>query len=280
MNKVVEKSNMGLKKLQRGNWSTFLLALIGFVSFIIVWFVLSRLMGEFRLPDPITVIRELFVTATESQIIAYQGAGNGGFLPHILVTTQRYALGTISGIALALVMLALCFRFVRLLKFLTPITDILKAIPPLATVPFLILWFGPTLISIMFVTIFYTYITVFIAGIEAFRRIDPVCMNFAQTLGASKNTIAFRVVFPQLFPALAGPIRVSAIASWGLVVVGEQLGIASGIGRIINAFASVYMISLIMVAIVWVLIMALVSEAIISLIIGYFTRWVPKVPSV
>lgn len=251
--------------------------ILGIVMSISLWVWLSSVLGELRVPNPFACIKLMAETINECQLISFQGAGEAGFLPHIICTLQRYLIGTASGIFLAIAMLVVCTRFPVFLKYFMPIVDILRTIPPLALAPFLLLWFGPSLVSIMGVAIFYTFVTVFVSGVEALQRVNPVYENFARTLGAGKNTVAFEIVFPALFPALVGPIKVAACSSWGLIIIGEQLGAVKGLGRIINAFVSLYDTSLVVVVIFWVLLMALIVEIIIALITGYMTRWMARI---
>ena len=266
-----------MKLKAEGKLKKIALPMLGLIIFIGLWILLSKVLGELRVPNPFYCIRLMFETVNECKLIDFQGAGKAGFLPHVVCTLQRYLINTSVGILLAILLLTVCVRFPKSLEYFVPIIDILRTIPPLALAPFLLLWFGPSLISIMGVAIFYTFVTIFVSGVEALQRIDPVHSYFAKTMGAGKNTIAFEVVFPALFPALVGPIKVAACSSWGLIIIGEQLGATKGLGRIINAFVSLYDTSLIMVVIFWVLLMALGVEIVLVLITGYITRWMPKI---
>lgn len=265
-----------LKTMKNKRMNT-LYAVAGFVIVLLIWIVLSFILGETRLPSPLKVINKFVAHAYQSPEIALQGAGTKGFLPHVFTTLFRYLIGLSTGIALSIVLLIVISRFERLHSFIVPIVDIFRAIPPLALAPFMLLWFGTNAVGIVSIITFYSFTMVFIAGVEAINKLDPSHLNFGRTLGANKTTIATSIVLPSILPAMSGPIKVAASWSWGLVVVAELLGAKSGIGRVLNAFIPMLSTDLILVGILWILILAVGTERLINYVLERLLRWMPGV---
>jgi ABC-type nitrate/sulfonate/bicarbonate transport system permease component len=232
-------------------------------------------LGESRLPSPVTVAYRFFTTFTSSPEIKLQGGGSGGFLPHVIATAWHFLLGTLSGLALAGVGLVLAARFRAFSATFEPFVAILRTIPPLALAPFLILWFGTATIGQVLLVGFYVFVMIYPPGVAALSRVEPSLIDFASTLGASRSVTAWEIMLPAVIPAIAGPLQVAVSWSWGLVVVAEILGARQGIGKLLAGFVPITATDLTMVAIVWILLMAIVSEAILSLTLRRATRWMP-----
>ena len=246
---------------------------VGFLTVVGIWSIARLILGDTRMPSPWLVIRRFIDTVMTSPEIQLQGAGSKGFLPHVFATLLRYITGTLSGTLAAFIALFLVARWKTCNDIIVPIINILRAIPPLALAPFLLLWFGTTPLAVIGVAIFYTFVMVFIPGVEAINRVDPTHVNFAKTLGANKTSITSEVIIPSITPSLAGPIKVAFNWAWGLVIVGELLGARSGIGRILNAFLALTATDLVIVGIVWILLLAIVSEQLVGFILKNILRW-------
>jgi ABC-type nitrate/sulfonate/bicarbonate transport system permease component len=230
-------------------------------------------LGETRLPSPVTVVFRFFTTITSSPEIRLQGGGSGGFLPHVLATAWHFLIGTLSGVVLAGIGLVLAARFPLFAKVLDPFVSILRTIPPLALAPFLILWFGTATIGQASLVAFYVFVMIYPPGVAALSRVEPALIGFASTLGASRTVKAWEILLPAIIPAIAGPLQVAVSWSWGLVVVGEILGARQGIGKLLAGFVPITATDLTMASIVWILIMALASEAVLSILLRRATRW-------
>jgi NitT/TauT family transport system permease protein len=87
------------------------------------------------------------------------------------------------------------------------------------------------------------------------RRIDPALLEAAQTLGASRRALLFRVVVPGIITDVYTDMRVLLGWAWTYLIVAELIGVSSGITFFINqqakyraydkVFASIILIGLI-----------------------------------
>ena len=249
---------------------------VGFALLLLLWSRMTARLGETRLPPAEHVVRLFFATITSSPDIALQGGGTGGFLPNVYATAKHYVYGTAFGIGLAVATLAAAARYTAVRLAVEPIVGILRTIPPLAVAPFFLLWFGVSSLSQVGLVAFYVFVMLFPPGIAAIERTNPVLLQFAGTLGASKSVVVRSIIMPALVPELTGPIRVAISWSWGLVVVSELLGAPAGLGKLIGGFMSFTATDLVVVAILWILLLAIVSEVLASIAISVLTRWVPR----
>lgn len=249
------------------------LAAIGAAGVLAAWTIGSLYLGEARLPLPTTVLYRFATTITSSPEIKFQGGGSGGFLPHVWATTLHFLYGTLGGIALSTAALLSAARFPTFKASLDPFVAILRTVPPLALAPFLLLWFGTAPSAQAMLVAFYVFVMLYPPAIAAVERTEPALVDFASTLGASRGTIVLEILFPAVIPAVAGPLQVAISWSWGLVVVGEILGARQGVGKLLAAFVPITATDLTMVAILWVLILAVISESLLALLLRRATRW-------
>lgn len=107
-------------------------------------------------------------------------------------------------------------------------------------------------VAIIFVGTFFQQVLV-IANTT--RRIDPGLLEAAQTLGASRRHLLFRVVLPGIITEVYTDMRVLLGWAWTYLIVAELIGVSSGITFFINqqakyraydkVFASIVLIGLI-----------------------------------
>ena len=205
--------------------------------------------------------------------IKFQGGGSGGFLPHVLATASHFLVGTLGGVALSAAALVAAARFPSFKASLDPFVAILRTVPPLAVAPFLLLWFGTATVGQAMLVAFYVFVMLYPPAIAAAERTEPSLIDFAATLGASRWTIVREILLPAVVPATAGPLQVAVSWSWGLIVVSEILGARQGIGKLLAGFVPITATDLTMVAIVWILLLAVASEGLLALLLRRATRW-------
>src|SRR5947208_1241758 len=151
------------------------------------------LVNPIFLPGPWLVIGKVVELALNGQLWAHVGA-----------TLQRVALGFSSGavLALAVGLPAGHFRSVR--RAVEPVVELLRPIPPLAMLPLFIVWIGIGEESKAGFITYATFFPMFLTTVHAVRRIDPLLVRAAQSLGARPRQLFFRVLLCILGPSGCG----------------------------------------------------------------------------
>lgn len=113
-----------------------------------------------------------------------------------------------------------------------PIIEILRPIPPLAWIPFAIVWFGLTpqaAGSIVFAGMIFPII---INTYTGFKNIPRVYVEAAKVLGCTRNIDLIRfVALPSAMPSIAAGIRIAMGVGWMCLVAAEMFGVSdSGLG--------------------------------------------------
>ena len=117
-------------------------------------------------------------------------------------------------------------------RVLDPIVEIFRPIPPLAWIPFSIVWFGLTDEAAGFIIFVGAVFPILINTYIGFRNLPRVYVESAKVLGATGDLDLVRyVAFPYALPSIAGGIRIAMGIAWMCLVAAEQFGVASsGLG--------------------------------------------------
>ncbi len=165
-------------------------------------------------------------------------------------------------------------RFRSLLEL--PI-EVFRSIPPLAAIPFFLMWFGPAALTQFAVLVFYASLRLVINTVEAIRNVPPVVSQYAQTLGATPGQVYRTVILPGIVPELVGGMRVAFAASWGLEIVAELLGSPAGIGKLFAYLVPMLRPDLIIALVAWVTLVAVGLDQFLLLpLVRMSTRWLAQ----
>ncbi len=249
---------------------------LGFIILAVIWWLVAEQLGPARLPTPLVVGQRLFSVLTESPRIAAQGGGSDGMWPHLVASIVRVLVGGTIGMALG-VGTGLLMGWSRPIRELleAPI-EIIRAVPPLALAPFLLLWFGPTVATQLGMLTIYMFLIMVVNTAEAIRNTPSVQVQYAQTLGAGRARIYRTIVLPSIVPELVGAIRVGLALSWGIAVVVELLGAREGIGVVFSSMLTTQGLDVIIIGIFYVTIAALLMDQLILRVSDLSTRWVSR----
>lgn len=151
-------------------------------------------------------------------------------LHHAGITLAEIAIGLALGTAVGLAV-ATTLHAVRAIRpWLLPVLVVSQAIPVFALAPLLVLWLGYGLASKVVMAGLIIFFPVTSAFYDGLRRVDPLWLDAARTLGCRGPRLFRRVRLPAALPALASGLRVAtAVAPIG-AVVGEWVGSSAGLG--------------------------------------------------
>ena len=167
-----------------------------------------------------------------AQTLAY--LARHGLPAHVASSSARVAAGFAAGASLALVLGALVGFNRRAAALLDPSFQALRAIPSLAWVPLLLLWFGidetPKLVLIAIGAFFPVYMGVS-SGI---RGVDRKLIEVAQLYQLGRVALARRVLLPAALPSLMTGLRNGLSLAWMFMVAAELIAASQGLGYLLS----------------------------------------------
>jgi NitT/TauT family transport system permease protein len=117
--------------------------------------------------------------------------------------------------------------------YLHPIYVLLRSIPSLALITYVMLWFGHGEAHLLIPIVYAVFTTVVIPTYHGVRDLAGVYVRAARSLGAGGRLLFARVVLPGASPAVLSALRYSLIIAWMTTVGVEMLMGDDGIGYLL-----------------------------------------------
>ena len=113
------------------------------------------------------------------------------------------------------------------------VISILRPIPPVAWIPFSILWFGIGTVPAVFIIFMGCVFPILVYTIDGVKRTDKVLIESAQTLGANDWNVLRRVILPSTVPYIVSGLKVGVGIALMCTISAEMIGSSSGLGYMI-----------------------------------------------
>lgn len=194
----------------------------GLLAFLLVWEGVSRsgVIAATLLPAPSSLPEALM---SEIRLGFWQAmvlASLGHYLTGLII-------GSCGGIAVG-VAVAMFARFEAVQAW---IARVLRPIPPLAWIPFAIIWFGLSESAAAFIIAIGIFWVNYFATQTAVQAVDKDLIELARSFGhRSLSALLRKVILPGAAPGILGGLRTGLGMGWMTVVAAELFGI-SGIGQ-------------------------------------------------
>jgi ABC-type nitrate/sulfonate/bicarbonate transport system permease component len=244
-----------------------------FLIVAIIWELSSRFAGSDFLPSVLEIVDIFVSSSTSDAIIASQGGGSSGYLPHVLKTVIHVVVGVTIGGGLGAIGALGLFQSQGTRLYIEPILESLRAVPPLILVPFVLIAFGATATAQFIICGLYAGLSLFVYTINALDNIPHEYRDIARLYGTSRMQLIRKVELPAIVPELLGGTRVTFAIALGIVIVAEYMGAPSGVGRVLKFALSFSRVDLILVGIIWAGVIGLIFDTIIDHAIRSCIRW-------
>ncbi len=252
-----------MRAIRRGA-SASALGLLGFVIIVLFWQAASslNLMQPGLLPSPLTVLTAIT-----------DGLTNGSLLNDVLVSSRRVVIGVVIGMTLAVPFGFALGWFPRARQTFNPMVNFFRALPPIALVPLVVIYFGigefARLVILMYAAFFATVIIVY----EGIGGIEEKYVRAAQTLGASRTEVLTKIVLPLSLPHIFTAARVSLGIAWSSLVAAELVAAQDGLGAAIQNASNFLDVPRMYAGIILIGITALLMDLVIRLTATRFLAW-------
>lgn len=191
------------------------------LSFFILWQIAVWIVHSPYFPGPAVVARALAEALTTRDFIGFTMG------QHVISSVMRIFYGYALAVVIA-VPLGLLAGWLRPLEtFLSPWVEMTRPIPPLAWIPFAIVFFGSPLDAV-FIVFLASFFPVFLSTVAGVKSIDPLWVDAARTLGGRGVFLFWRVVVPGSFGHISAGLRLGLGYAWMSIVAAEILGVKGG----------------------------------------------------
>jgi NitT/TauT family transport system permease protein len=121
----------------------------------------------------------------------------------------------------------------RLERMGSLIISILRPIPPVAWIPFSILWFGIGTTPAIFIIFMGCVFPILVSTIDGVRRTDKVLIEAASSFGVTDRQMLSEVIFPSTVPYIVSGLKVGIGIALMCTISAEMIGSSTGIGYLI-----------------------------------------------
>jgi taurine transport system permease protein len=223
-----------VSKTRASQW--LLVRLIAIAVLFGVWqlVALAQIWPAAVLPGPGQVWQQLLST---SDLSNGQGGYAGSTLAERLgVSLRRVGYGCFYGVLLGLV-LGLAMGLIPVVRAVTePAVAFLRALPPLAYLSLLVIWFGIDEEPKVYLLMIAAFPPVAVATATAVTGVNRQYVEAAQALGASRGHVITSVILPASAPEIITGVRLAVGIAYSSVVAAETVNGADGIGgMVLNA---------------------------------------------
>ncbi|HHV38304.1 MAG TPA: ABC transporter permease [Tepidimicrobium sp.] len=115
----------------------------------------------------------------------------------------------------------------------TPLFNGFRAVPPLAWIPLITIWFGTGEFSKIMIVIFGSLASVVVNTQAGMLNVDQLYIDVGTSFNANERQKLFQIAIPSALDAIFAGIRTSTSAAWMVVLAAEMLGSESGVGFLI-----------------------------------------------
>jgi NitT/TauT family transport system permease protein len=149
----------------------------------------------------------------------------------VVVSLKRFAIGLLWAAVVGIPIGAAMGWFKSMERMFDPIIQVIRPIPPIAWIPFALVWFHLTDYGAGFVVFIGALFPILINTYAGFKSVPRRLVETAQVLGRTKSLGLIRfVAFPYAAPSIFTGIRVSMGVGWMCIIAAEMIGFKSGLG--------------------------------------------------
>jgi NitT/TauT family transport system permease protein len=214
---------------KRDDFIMLILSIAGVVGFFIVWQLLvdTGIISSKYVERPSKILKLFFTKLTDSRP---DGSVLGvNILASLQVSLTGFIAAIVTGVPLGLLM----GWYKGFDKFVSPIFEIVRPVPPISWIPLTIVWMGIGLQAKAFIIFFSAFIPCVINSYTGIKLTKQALIDVSKTFGASNFTTFYKIGIPSAMPMVFAGVRIALGNSWATLVAAEMLAASAGLGYMI-----------------------------------------------
>ena len=191
------------------------------IALVVVWELLAQAgwLSPQVLPAPSKVARTAYKLLVSGSLLRDLGVS-------LLRAIAGFAIGGTIGFVLGTLV-----GFSRIAQALIDRSvQMVRAIPFLALVPLVIVWFGVGEAEKIFLVSLGVAFPIYINTTLGIRQVDPKLLELGRVQGLGTWQLIRRVILPGALPSVLTGVRYALATAWLALVVAETIGAQSGLG--------------------------------------------------
>jgi NitT/TauT family transport system permease protein len=239
-------------------WAPWVVTLI----VLVVWQAICSAfkVSDFIFPSPYTIALSLVEYAKPIAGHAWQT---------FWTTMIGFAIGVAVGLGLGIAVGT--SRFVY--RGLYPLLVAFNAIPKVAFVPILVVWFGIGTVPAVLTAFLISFFPIVVNVATGLATLEPELEDVLRSLGATKGDILCKVGLPRSLPFFFASLKVAITLAFIGTVVSETVASNQGIGYLMMSAGSSMRMPLVFAGLAVIGVMAMAMYELFALLERRMTRW-------
>ncbi|TGE01288.1 ABC transporter permease subunit [Methylobacterium nonmethylotrophicum] len=191
------------------------------LAFALAWEAFCRFGGVNRqvVPAPSAVLATAWTLAADGSLFVHLGYS-------LLRAATGFLIGGGIGFGLGLLV-----GFSRLAEaLLDRSVQMIRAIPFLALLPLVIVWFGVDEAGKIFLVSLGVLFPIYVNTVLGIRQVDPKLLEVAKVTGLKLRGRITRIILPGAMPSILTGVRYALAVAWLALVIAETIATTKGIG--------------------------------------------------
>jgi NitT/TauT family transport system permease protein/taurine transport system permease protein len=245
----------------------------GGLASIPILFLVWELLARVVLPHLGPQIAILVPAPSLVLLAAYKASLSGELFMHVWASTQRVLIAWAAVCIIAIPLGIAMGWWPRVNRYVNPLVELLRPIPPLAWIPISILWFGIGITQNIFIIMIGAFFPVLLNTIHGVRGIDPVLIRAARNFGAPPVKMLSRVVLLGAMPNIFTGMRIGLGVAWMVLVAAELVAAVSGLGFMIMDARNFLLTDVIFMGMIAIGLMGILMEIIVRAVERHVLVW-------
>lgn len=191
---------------------------------------------------------------------------SGTMWSHLGASTSRVLQGFGLAVAVAVPLGVLMGRSKLAFRMLDPTVNLVRPIPVTAWAPLALLIIGFGDRSTVFLVFLAAIFPILLNTIDGVKQVPNRLMEASAMLGTPPFQALYKTVIPAAAPSIVSGMRIAMGLSWVILVVGETVGISTGLGALITQAREQSRTDLIVVGMVVIGLAGFLADRILMLI--------------
>lgn len=188
---------------------------------------------------------------------------------YVAISTQRVLVGFAFGASVGLALGAVVGLSRPAAILLAPTLGGIRAVPSLAWVPLLILWFGINEESKIILIAIGAFFPVYTIVGSALRHVDAHLLEAGRAFGLRGMRLFTTVQLPAVVPSAVSALRLALAQSWLFLVAAELIASSMGLGFLLLDSGQNGRVDRIFLAIISLALLGKLTDS----LLGLFERW-------
>lgn len=240
--------------------NTYRLVLLAIL--IIVWQIISMFLGRMFLPAPVGV------AAAAVELVA-----KGIIIEATFNSLVIFVIGYLLAVSLAIPLGLMMGGFKRIGEALDVYINAFNAMPRIALIPLIIIWFGLDWEAKVVVVLMSAFFPIIINTYSGVLNVDKDLLEACRSFGAGNRDLFLRIMLPGSIPFIMTGLRLGTARGIMGIIMAEFFTAVSGLGGLIITYGNTFQMERLFVAVTVLTVLGGVLSELLKRVENFVAPW-------